>query len=123
MRLFGLGVWFAVCYVALSALCRADDLPTPKLTTFYDHAEGVFGMWWISAGSEYNYVLEANESDGFGWFTVATWLGPAKNSAMSGYTYIQWDNSAIARVRVYRATPAPTPKDLARWKILTPVQF
>ena len=123
MRLFGLGVWFVVCYVVLSALCRADDLPAPKLTTFYDHTEEVFGMWWISAGAEYNYVLEVDELDGDGWFTVATWVAPAKGAVMSGYTYIWWGNAAIARVRVYRTSPAPTPRDLARWKILSPVQF
>ena len=123
MRLFGLGVWFVVCYVVLLGLCRSEEPPAPTLTTFYDYNEQVFGMWWTSAGSEYNYILEVNEFDGFGWFTVATWLGPAKNSVMSGYTYIQWDNSAIARVRVYLAPPAPTPRDKARWKILSPVQF
>ncbi len=104
------------------AICQADP-PAPKLTTFYDTNEQVFGMWWVSAGAEYNYILEANELDGFGWFTVATWVAPAKNSVMSGYTYIQWENAAIARVRVYLASPSPTPRDNARWKILTPVEW
>ena len=47
------------------AICQADP-PAPKLTTFYDTNEQVFGMWWVSAGAEYNYILEANELDGFG---------------------------------------------------------
>ena len=104
------------------AICQAAP-PAPELTTFYDHTEEVFGMWWVSAGAEYNYTLEANELDGFGWFTVATWVAPAKNSVMSGYTFIIWGNAAIARVRVYLASPSPAPRDNARWKILTPAQW
>jgi len=116
-------------YIALSFLLlyggflKADEPLIPNLTTFYDHTEEVFGMWWVSAGAEYNYVLEVNELDGFNWFTVATWVAPAKNSVMSGYTFILWGNAAIARVRVYRTPPAPTPRDVARWKVLTPVEF
>ena len=123
MRLFGLGVWFAICYVVLSGLCRSEEIPSPNLTTFYDYEGQVFGMWWVSAGSEYDYILEVNEFDGFGWFTVASWVGPAKNSVMSGYTYIQWDNSAIARVRVRETDPPRTPKENSHWKILSPVRF
>ena len=123
MRVSYLIIYLIVWYCSLWAVCKADDPPTPQLTTFYDHAEEVFGMWWISAGAEYNYVLEVDEFDGGGWFTVATWVAPAKNSVMSGYTYIQWDNVAIARVRVYLASPSPSPRDNARWKILAPARF
>ena len=123
MRAVALIVYLATWLWVLAVVCKAEEPPAPTLTTLYDYREQVFGMWWISAGSEYNYVLEVNEFDGFGWFTVATWIGPAKNSVMSGYTFIQWDNSAVARVRIYRATPAPSPRDKARWKILSPVQF
>tara|TARA_Y100000994_G_scaffold209623_1_gene183114 strand:+ start:6356 stop:6709 length:354 start_codon:yes stop_codon:yes gene_type:complete len=104
-------------------ITNAQSPPTPQLTTFYDHSEQVFGMWWVSAGAEYDYILEVNEFDGSGWFTVATWVAPAKNSVMSGYTYIQWDNEAIARVRVRRTEPVPTPRELVNWKVLTPFRF
>jgi len=104
-------------------ITNAQSPPTPQLTTFYDHDEEVFGMWWVSGGSQYDYTLEVNEFDGSGWFTVATWIAPAKNSVMSGYTYIQWDNEAIARVRVRRTEPVPTPRELINWKVLTPFRF
>ena len=104
-------------------IANAQSPPTPQLTTFYDHDEEVFGMWWVSAGSQYDYILEVNEFDGSGWFTVATWITPAKNSVMSGYTYIQWGNEAIARVRVRRTEPVPTPRELINWKVLKPFRF
>ena len=104
-------------------ITNAQSPPTPQLTTFYDHDEEVFGMWWVSDGSQYDYILEVNEFDGSGWFTVATWDAPAKNSVMSGYTYIQRDNEAIARVRVRRTEPVPTPRELIKWKVLTPFRF
>ena len=104
-------------------ITNAQSPPTPQLTTFYDHDEEVFGMWWVSDGSQYDYILEVNEFDGSGWFTVATLVAPAKNAVMSGYTYIQWDNEAIARVRVRRTEPVPTPRELIKWKVLTPFRF
>ena len=104
-------------------IASAQELPTPQLTTFHDHSEQVFGMWWVSAGAEFDYILEVNELDGFGWFTVAEWIGPARNSVMSGYTFITWGNKAIGRVRVRRTQPGPTPRDLINWKVLIPVRF
>ena len=124
MRAVALIVYLATWLWVLAVVCKAEEPPAPTLTTFYDYNDQVFGMWWVSAGAEYNYVLEANELDGLGWFTVATWIGPAKNSVMSGYTFIIWGNEAVARVRVYIASPAPTPRDnKLRWKILKPVRF
>lgn len=104
-------------------IANAQSPPTPQLTTFYERDEEVFGMWWVSAGSQYDYILEVNEFDGSGWFIVATWIAPAKGAIMSGYTYIQWDNEAIARVRVSITEPAPTPRGGLKWKFLSPVRF
>ena len=112
--------------LALLLFCgsvSAQKPPLPQLTTFYDRNEAVFGMWWVSSGSKYDYILEVNELDGFGWFTVATWVAPAKGSVMSGYTFINWGNEAIGRVRVRRTEPIPTPRERVNWKVLTPVRF
>lgn len=100
------------------------SIPEPKLNTFYDHKEAVFGMWWVSQGAEYDYILEVNELDGSGWFVVAMWIAPAKNSAMSGYTFIVWGNEAIARVRVKRTELNDAqPRGVSKWKIFKPVEF
>ena len=99
----------------------AESPPTPQLVTFFDREEGVFGMWWTSAGSEYNYILEVNEDDGWGWFDVALWEGPPKGAVMSGYTVTS--GNAIGRVRVERTEPKPTPRGAINWRILTPVRF
>ena len=111
-----------LCTVCLTSQAE-DSLPTPILTTFYDFSEQVFGMWWMSSGAVFDYILEVNEFDGLGWFTVATWVAPAKISVMSGYTYIQWDNSAIARVRIRKTQPVPLPRDNKRWRIFSPEEF
>lgn len=116
MRLF-------LILLASLGITKGDPLPSPELTTFYDYNEQVFGMWWMSSGAEYDYILEVNELDDFGWFTIATWTGPAKNSVMSGYTFISFGNEAIARVRVRRNQPGPVPRDNSKWKVLTPVRF
>jgi len=103
------------------AICRADP-PTPELTTFFDREERVFGMWWTSAGADYNYTLEVDELDGWGWFEVATWEAPPRGAVMSGYTLTF--GKAIGRVRVERIeTQPPTPRGAINWKILTPVQW
>jgi hypothetical protein len=107
--------------LASLVLARADP-PTPQLITFSDRAEGIFGMWWISAGSEYNYILEVNEDDGWGWFEVAIWESPPKGAVMSGYTITS--GNAIGRVRVERVEDQPpTPRGILDWKFLSPVRF
>ena len=108
----------------LSVSVVVGDIPKVELNTFYDHNEEVFGMWWVSQGAEYDYILEVNELDGFGWFVVATWVATAKNSVMSGYTFISWGNEAIARVRVKRTEPNDAqPRGASRWKIFKPIEF
>ena len=113
--------------VALLLYCssaNAQSPPEPQLTTVYDRDEEVFGMWWVSAGSKYDYILEVNELDGFGWFTVATWVAPAKGAVMSGYTFIIWGNKAIGRVRVRRTEPNNAqPRGVEQWKIFKPIEF
>ena len=99
----------------------AETPPTPQLVTFFDREELVFGMWWVSAGSEYNYILEVNEDDGWGWFEVATWEAPPKGVVMSGYTFTS--GNAIGRVRVDRVEAQPSPRGVINWKVLTPVRF
>ena len=107
----------------LTCLVLCAEIPTPSLVTFYDPQEEVFGMWWISDGSSFDYILEVNELDGFGWFTIATWVAPPRGTIMSGYTYITWGNKAIGRERVRATQPAPTPRDLVNWRVMSPVRF
>tara|TARA_R100001244_G_scaffold77871_1_gene61570 strand:+ start:948 stop:1295 length:348 start_codon:yes stop_codon:yes gene_type:complete len=99
----------------------AEPPPIPQLITFSDRDEFVFGMWWVSAGSEYNYILEVNEDDGWGWFEVAIWESPPKGAVMSGYTVTS--GNAIGRVRVDRVEAQPSPRGVINWKVLTPVRF
>ena len=106
--------------IFLLALTKAEAIG-PRLTTFFDRDEPVFGMWWGSAGSEYNYILTVNELDGWGWFIVATWESPPKGAIMSGYTFTFGE--AIGRVRIERIDPAPTPRGILKWKVLRPVRF
>ena len=110
----------AWCGVLL-AVCAAGPPPTPQLTIFSDRVEGIFGMWWVSAGSEYNYILEVDELDGGGWFEVALWKAPPKGAIMSGYTLTSGE--AIGRVRVECVEPRPSPREAINWKILTPVEW
>ena len=105
----------------LTGVTFAEPPPLPQLVTFSDREEGVFGMWWVSAGAEYNYILEVNELDGWGWFEVAIWRTPPKGAVMSGYTTTF--GGAIGRVRVERVEPQPTPRGVIDWKVLTPVRF
>ena len=110
--------------LALLGLAVAEEPPLPILTTFSDRDELLFGMWWVSAGSAYNYILEVNELDGWGWFEVAIWESPPKGSIMSGYTFTYGE--AIGRVRIERIEriePAPTPRGNLKWKVLRPVRF
>tara|TARA_R110000824_G_scaffold71929_2_gene183895 strand:+ start:321 stop:665 length:345 start_codon:yes stop_codon:yes gene_type:complete len=111
--------FIALALISLS-LVRADP-PTPQLVTFFDRSEGIFGMWWVSAGSEYNYILEVNEDDGWGWFEVAIWKAPPRGAVMSGYTITA--GNAIGRVRVERVEPQPSPRGILDWKFLSPVRF
>ena len=111
----GLALALSLC------LANADPPIPPQLVTFSDRAEGIFGMWWISAGSEHNYILEVNELDGWGWFTIATWEAPPKGAVMSGYTFTA--DSAIGRVRVEHVGVAPTPRGILDWNFLSPVRF
>ena len=106
--------------IGFSCLVRADP-PLPVFTLFSNRDEGIFGMWWVSAGSEYNYTLEVNEDDGGGWFAVATWEAPPRGAVMSGYTITS--GNAIGRVRVERVEPQPTPRGILDWKFLSPVRF
>lgn len=121
MRVPTLVIYLVIWYCALWAICKADPPPTPQLITFSDRAEGVFGMWWVSAGSDYNYTLEVNELDGWGWFEVAFWEAPPKGAVMSGYTFTFGE--AIGRVRVERVEQPRTPRGAINWKVLTPIKW
>lgn len=112
----------AVIAALAMSLCLANaDPPLPKLVTFFDRDESVFGMWWTSDGAGYNYTLEVDELDGRGWFEIATWEAPPKGAVMSGYTFTF--GKAIGRVRVERVETQPTPKGVINWKVFFPVQF
>tara|TARA_R110000824_G_scaffold82412_7_gene206595 strand:- start:3939 stop:4286 length:348 start_codon:yes stop_codon:yes gene_type:complete len=112
---------FILILLASVGLTLAESPPLPQLITFFDRDELVFGMWWVSAGSEYNYILEVNEDDGWGWFEVAIWEAPPRGAVMSGYTVTS--GNAIGRVRVDRVEPQPSPRGVINWKVLTPVKF
>lgn len=112
---------FILILLASVGLTLAEPPPLPQLITFFDRDELVFGMWWVSAGVGYNYILEVNELDGWGWFEVAVWEAPPKGAVMSGYTFTSGE--AIGRVRVERVEPKPTPRGAVNWRILTPVRF
>ena len=112
---------FILILLASLGVALAEPPPLPQLITFFDRDEFVFGMWWVSAGAGYNYILEVNELDGWGWFEIATWETPPKGAVMSGYTFTS--GSAIGRVRVERAEPQPSPRGVINWKVLTPVRF
>ena len=112
---------FILILLASLGAALAEPPPLPQLIIFSDREEGVFGMWWVSAGAGYNYTLEVNELDGWGWFEVALWEAPPKGAVMSGYTITFGE--AIGRVRVERVEPQPTPRGAINWRILTPVRF
>lgn len=107
-------------------LCSATavaSIPLPTLFEYHYPEERIFGLYWISDGIEYKYLLEANT--GGDWFPVAEWLEVPKGISMTGYTYYGFTQPmGIARVRVERVeNPPPTPRGLAKWKVLTPVRF
>jgi len=108
-------------FLFLAGVVIAEPPTLPQLITFSDREEGVFGMWWVSAGVGYNYTLEVNELDGWGWFEIALWESPPKGTVMSGYTFTSGE--AIGRVRVERVEPQPTPRGGINWKVLSPVKF
>ena len=112
---------FILSLIAALGTVIAETPPLPQLITFSDRDEGVFGMWGVSAGAMYNYILEVNELDGGGWFTVATWEAPPKGAIMSGYTFTSGE--AIGRVRVECAELQPNPRGGLNWRILTPIRF
>ena len=112
---------FILILLASLGVTLAEPPPLPQLITFFDRDEFVFGMWWVSAGAGYNYILEVNELDGWGWFEVAIWESPPKGAVMSGYTITS--GNAIGRVRVERVEPQPSPRGVINWKVLTPVRF
>ena len=106
-----------------SLVTALANKPIPTLYEYHNKEEKIFGLYWLSAGVEYKYRLEANV--GSGWFGVAEWVDIPKGISMTGYTYYgSTQPMGIARVRVERVEdPPPTPRGLAKWKILTPVRF
>ena len=110
--------------ILLASLALARAAPLPVLHEYHSNAEEVFGLYWVSAGIEYKYTLEANIDGGFGWFTVATWANLPTGVVMSGYTiYGDLQPTAIARVIVEQVGPQPVPKGILDWKFLSPVRF
>jgi hypothetical protein len=99
------------------------NVPLPTLYEYHYKEEKIFGLYWLSDGVQYKYRLEANV--GNGWFEVAEWVNIPKGISMTGYTYYgSTQLMGIARVRVERIdNPPPTPRGLAKWKVLTPIRF
>ena len=122
MRIPSLVIYLSIWYCALWAVCRADDPPLPKLYEYHNKDDKVFGLYWLSAGVELKYTLEANI--GGDWFGVAEWVGIPLGVSMTGYTYYGITQPmGIARVIVERIPPPPTPRGILDWKFLTPVRF
>lgn len=109
--------------ILASLTIAVADIPLPTLYEYHNKEEKIFGLYWLSDGVEYKYLLEANV--GNGWFGVAEWVEIPKGISMTGYTYYgSTQPIGIARVRVERVEdPPPTPRGLAKWKVLTPVRF
>ena len=108
--------------LASLAMTRADTPPLPRLYEYHYPNDRIFGLYWLSDGVEYKYLLEANI--GIGWFGVAEWVNIPKGISMTGYTY--YGNTqplGIARVKVERVDPPPTPRGIEKWKVLVPVRF
>ena len=113
----------AIIFTLFTLTLVAEEPPLPTLTTFFQPKDGVFGMYWFSDGSEYQYTLEVNEFDGWGWFDVYFWNGIPRGTTMSAYTIVLQNNYAAGRVRVERTNVAPEPRGILKWKVLRPVRF
>ena len=108
----------------LASLATAvANIPLPTLYEYHYKEEKIFGLYWLSDGVQYKYLLEANT--GIGWFGVAEWENIPKGISMTGNTYYgSTQPMGIARVRVERVEdPPPTPRGLAKWRFLTPVRY
>ena len=109
--------------MAIFLVTAVANIPLPILYEYHHTEEKIFGLYWLSNGVEYKYILEANV--GSGWFGVAEWVDIPKGISMTGYTYYgATQPMGFARVRVERVEDAPpTPRGIAKWKVLTPVRF
>ena len=109
--------------MAIFLVTAVANIPLPILYEYHHKEEKIFGLYWLSNGVEYKYILEANV--GSGWFGVADWVDIPKGISMTGYTYYgATQPMGFARVRVERVEDAPpTPRGIAKWKVLTPVRF